>query len=57
MIIVRQYRHVKIIKRFRLAYAPDGLETAEPGSAAVVCAACPHPGLNLPEGWEQSSAL
>ena len=27
------------------------------GELAVECPACPHPGRNLPEGWESAGAL
>lgn len=56
MLIIRQYRHIKIVKRFGLGYIPEGIEKAEPGSCAVKCAACPIPGSNLPADWEQSSS-
>lgn len=55
MFIIRQYRHLKMMKRAMVGYVPNGIEQAEPGSCAVKCGACPIPGVNLPDGWETSS--
>lgn len=46
----RQWRHIKEKKWFGF-----GHRTAEPGPGemALFCAACPQPGINLPETWEQ----
>ncbi|KAK7054540.1 hypothetical protein VNI00_003738 [Paramarasmius palmivorus] len=56
MIMVRQWRHVKIGKRFGRGHDPSGLKGTEQGSTAVLCRACPQPGINLPLGWEQAPA-
>ncbi|KAJ7242248.1 hypothetical protein C8J57DRAFT_1557922 [Mycena rebaudengoi] len=33
----------------------QGLWGPEPGECALLCPACPHPGKNLPEGWETAA--
>ena len=32
-----------------------GLDSVRDGAFALECPACPHPGRNLPEKWEQVS--
>ncbi|KAJ7923563.1 hypothetical protein B0H13DRAFT_1864713 [Mycena leptocephala] len=34
---------------------PTGVRGTKPGELAVRCPACPRPGVNLPEGWENAS--
>lgn len=43
-----------ILKRAGRAHATDGVASTEQGSCAVECPACPHPGKNLPVGWENA---
>jgi hypothetical protein len=31
---------------------PLGAEGTQEGELAVECPTCPHPGCNLPDGWE-----
>ncbi|KAG1785033.1 uncharacterized protein HD556DRAFT_1435285 [Suillus plorans] len=33
---------------------PGGIAETKAGELAVLCLACPHPGKNLPSGWEHS---
>lgn len=51
--MIRQWRHLKELKRggrgndcFRR------VGDTKTGELAVTCIACPAPGINLPEGWE-----
>lgn len=32
----------------------DGVATTGPGELAVKCPSCPHPGVNLVDGWENA---
>ena len=32
----------------------SGLASVPDGTFAVECPACPHPGRNLPEGWDKA---
>ena len=48
MLMVREWRHLKLLKRAGRAYDPAGVLNTPPGSLAILCRACPQPGLNLP---------
>ncbi|GBE78058.1 hypothetical protein SCP_0109400 [Sparassis crispa] len=50
--VVRQWRHLKSVKRAGHGHNPAGIAATKPGACAVECPACPHPGINLPVGWE-----
>ncbi|KAH6916353.1 hypothetical protein BKA70DRAFT_1419261 [Coprinopsis sp. MPI-PUGE-AT-0042] len=52
--IMRIWRHVRLLKRSGRGFEPEA--ATAPGSCAVVCPACPMPGINLPDGWEQAAA-
>ncbi|KAJ7470638.1 hypothetical protein FB451DRAFT_1400216 [Mycena latifolia] len=53
----RKYRHALMLKRAGRAtsYASGGAEATEQGELALECPACPRPGINLPEGWENAT--
>ncbi|KAF9502212.1 hypothetical protein BDN71DRAFT_1515913 [Pleurotus eryngii] len=51
--MVRQYRHERLMKRAGRGNIENGIATTSPGNLALICAACPQPGINLPEGWER----
>lgn len=44
---------MKYRKWHGFAHSPS--EDVPPGGLALFCAACPQPGVNLPEGWEQDA--
>ncbi|KAJ7865989.1 hypothetical protein B0H13DRAFT_1636845, partial [Mycena leptocephala] len=52
----REYRHLLMLKRGgrATAYDSSGAEGTKPGELAIQCPACPRPGVNLPEGWEDT---
>ena len=52
---VRQWRHLKDIKRGAAGHASVPVEDLGDGTLAVECPACPHPGQNLPPEWENES--
>ncbi|KAJ7024475.1 hypothetical protein C8F04DRAFT_1192393 [Mycena alexandri] len=54
--ITRQYRHLLLLKRAGRGHDPSGIFGTQPGECAVLCPACPRPGINLPDGWENVSA-
>jgi len=35
------------------SHDPAGIAATIEGECAVQCPACPHPGINMPEGWER----
>ncbi|KAJ7154301.1 hypothetical protein B0H12DRAFT_1040725 [Mycena haematopus] len=49
--MARQYTFLQLVIRAGLIHAAEGLRNAKPGSAAVLCWACPQDGKNLPVGW------
>lgn len=52
MLMVREWRHIKMLKRGGQAFDPGGIRATAPGSLAIPCRACPLPNINLPRGWE-----
>lgn len=54
--MIRQFRHVKLLKKAGRANERDGILTTKPGGLAVVCPACPQPGVNLPDNWKEVEA-
>lgn len=50
---VRQWRTIMQAKRGGGGHSPPGL-ASPPGGFALECPACPQPGRNLPEGWEDA---
>ncbi|KAF7295904.1 hypothetical protein HMN09_01134400 [Mycena chlorophos] len=53
---MRIYRHVVLLKR-RGRFGHTGSRVADTpiGGLALRCPACPRPGVNLPEGWENAA--
>ena len=54
--MVRQFRHIKLLKRAGRANERDGIRATKPGGLAVVCPACPQPDVNLPSDWRDAEA-
>lgn len=52
---VRQWRIFKQAKRGGGGHIANGLASITDGSLALECPACPHPGRNLPQGWDDAS--
>jgi hypothetical protein len=50
--MIRQWRHLKMLKRSGYGHLDD-VETQD-HSCALLCPACPHPGINLPPNWEDA---
>lgn len=50
--MVREYRHILLLKRGGRGHVENGIANVRQGELAVHCPACPHPGINLPRGWE-----
>ncbi|KAF7374455.1 CxC2 domain-containing protein [Mycena sanguinolenta] len=53
--MARQYAFLKRLKRAGRGHDPHGLPNTKNGECAVMCWACPHDGVNLPEGWREVS--
>ncbi|KAG6809653.1 hypothetical protein H0H92_015320 [Tricholoma furcatifolium] len=56
MVMVREWRHLKAVKRAGRAHDISGIKGTAPGSMAIPCRACPQPKINLPDGWENAPA-
>lgn len=54
MLMVREWRHIKMLKRAGRAYDPGQVAATVPGSLAIPCRACPLPNINLPKYWENA---
>ncbi|ESK82358.1 hypothetical protein Moror_12214 [Moniliophthora roreri MCA 2997] len=51
--VTREWRHLKMLKRAgRGNNGMRSVNQTHPSELAIVCPACPHPGINLPDGWE-----
>ncbi|KAI0083018.1 hypothetical protein BDY19DRAFT_901053, partial [Irpex rosettiformis] len=50
-VVMRQWRNLKLFKRNGRGHESKDMDTMKEGSCVVECAACPHPGRNLPENW------
>ncbi|KAG2101391.1 uncharacterized protein F5147DRAFT_747022 [Suillus discolor] len=53
MRMVRQFRHIKLMKQAGRGNVTGGIYKTEPGALAIKCPACPQPGVNLPEDWDK----
>ena len=56
MWMVRMFCHLKLMKRGGRGNLPGGLMSTQPGNLVPDCAACPRPGVNLPDDWQTISA-
>jgi hypothetical protein len=56
MLMAREWRHLKMVKRAGRAFDPGGIPMTAPGSLAIPCRACPIPNINLPTGWQDVPA-
>ncbi|KAF8868893.1 hypothetical protein BD779DRAFT_1614751 [Infundibulicybe gibba] len=54
MVMIRIYRHIKMLKRSGKGHDAGGAAATKPGECAVKCPACPQPQMNLPPGWEHT---
>jgi hypothetical protein len=52
--MLTQWRHLKMEKRGGRGHTALGIKGTKPGELAVLCPSCPHPGINLPPGWEDA---
>ncbi|KAJ7033118.1 hypothetical protein C8F04DRAFT_957903 [Mycena alexandri] len=54
MLIVREWREVKRVKRRKQGHNKGGVKAIPKGALAEKCRACPQVGWNMPEGWEKA---
>ncbi|TFK58945.1 hypothetical protein BDN72DRAFT_781409 [Pluteus cervinus] len=51
MCMLREWRHIRLMKRMGQGHKVGGINSATEGSCAVLCPACPQPGINLPPDY------
>ncbi|KAG1725918.1 hypothetical protein EDB19DRAFT_1897703 [Suillus lakei] len=54
MCMVREWRHLVMLKRSGRGHDPGGVAGTSEGQCAVLCPACPQPGKNLPDNWQDA---
>ncbi|KAG5223526.1 CxC2 domain-containing protein [Salix suchowensis] len=54
--MMREWRHLLLLKRGGRCNDPAGPSGTAPGELALKCPACPHPNINLPMDWETAPA-
>ncbi|KAJ6527489.1 hypothetical protein B0H19DRAFT_969948 [Mycena capillaripes] len=52
--MTRQWQDIQLLKRAGRGHDPadDRIAATKPGECALLCPACPQPGKNLSEGWQ-----
>ena len=53
----RLWRNLIAFKRAGRGHDPLGINGTLAGGLVVECPACPHPGRNLPQGWQDAGPL
>ncbi|KAJ3536762.1 hypothetical protein NM688_g6792 [Phlebia brevispora] len=56
MRMVREWRHLKMLKRAGRAHDEGGVRGTREGMLCIRCPACPRPGFNLSENWRSEPA-
>ncbi|KAF8333824.1 hypothetical protein F5887DRAFT_1079836 [Amanita rubescens] len=52
MRIIREWHHIRLLKRTGRGHDPTGVAGTREGECALLCPACPQPGKNLPDDWQ-----
>ncbi|EDR06772.1 uncharacterized protein LACBIDRAFT_299636 [Laccaria bicolor S238N-H82] len=55
--VFRIWRNLMALKRAGRGHDLAGVDNTLPGSLTVECPACPHPGRNLPQNWQEAGPL
>ena len=53
--MVREWKHLKMLKRAGRGHDPTGVLGTKQGELVVQCPACPSPGINIPDNWDTVS--
>ncbi|TFK59258.1 hypothetical protein BDN72DRAFT_873066 [Pluteus cervinus] len=51
--MLREWRHIRLMKRMGKGHDVGGISAAAEGSCAVLCPACPQPDINLPPDYNE----
>ncbi|KAG1866481.1 hypothetical protein C8R48DRAFT_747671 [Suillus tomentosus] len=57
MRMIHEWRHLRQLRRAGRGHDPAGAKATTAGELAVLCPACPHPGKNLPQDWQNVPLL
>nr|GAT44791.1 predicted protein [Mycena chlorophos] len=52
--MLREYRHILLLKRRGRGHDPMGVNGTRSGELAIRCPSCPRPGVNLPDNWDRA---
>ncbi|KAF8875708.1 hypothetical protein BD779DRAFT_1613396 [Infundibulicybe gibba] len=52
--MIREWRHLKLLKRAGCGHNSLGTVAIQPGECAVLCPACPQGDKNMPSGWRNA---
>ncbi|KAG6839894.1 hypothetical protein C0991_010695 [Blastosporella zonata] len=52
--MVRQWQHIKMLKRAARGHDEGGAAATQARECAILCPACPYPGVNLPDNWKDA---
>lgn len=52
--MMRQWRHLHLLKRAGRGYDAEGANGTNPGELTLLCPACPQPGINLGPNWKKN---
>ncbi|KAF7305850.1 CxC2 domain-containing protein [Mycena chlorophos] len=52
--MLRAYWHLLALKRAGRGHEPGGVKATRHGQLAILCPACPRPGINLPADWRSA---
>lgn len=52
--MTRCWSALKAFKRAGRGQDPSGISGTRLGECAVLCPACPHPDINLPDNWRDA---
>ena len=55
MVMVREWRHIKMAKRAGNGCEAGGIVDTHQGELSIPCHACPQPGINLPANWQDAA--
>jgi len=54
--MARQFGHLKMLKRAGRGNSETGAAGTKEGELALLCPACPQPGINIPNVWDLLAA-
>ncbi|KIL55518.1 hypothetical protein M378DRAFT_188665 [Amanita muscaria Koide BX008] len=54
--VFRIWQHLQALKRAGRGHDPAGSAATSPGELVLECPACPQPGKNLPQNWEDAKS-